>query len=63
MSKRKQPERSAKKTKPESKTSKKEKTPRHSKTAAPEVNPLKKAKAEDSPLDQLKKVCLILNLR
>lgn len=66
MSKRRQPERSVKRAKPEPKSNKKgkkEKPPKPSRTAAPEVNPLKKAKVDNSALDQLKTVCLTFNLR
>lgn len=66
MSKRKQPERSVKKTKSESKSSKKnkkEKIPKAPKTAAPEEIPLKKAKVDNSALDQLKTVSCIYDCR
>lgn len=63
MSKRKQPERSVKNPKPETKKNKKDKNQKASKTQAHESNPLKKAKIEDSALDQLKLVCLLSNYR
>jgi len=59
MSKRRQPERSVKKAKPEPKSAKKnkkEKTPKASKTVVPEEIPLKKVKIDNSALDQLKTV-------
>lgn len=66
MSKRRQPDRSAKKAKADSKGSKKnkkEKTPKVSKTAVPEEIPLKKSKVENSALDQLKTVPFVLTRR
>lgn len=63
MSKRKQPERSAKNSKAETKKNKKEKNQKAPKTQVPESNPLKRAKVEDSALDQLKLVCLLPKYR